>query len=123
MYIRRDPIEVNGKQNYKTEPRLVTRMGTAGETVSRWRSAPPGEVDPVGGHNGDGFAFARPARFSQKATVAYPVTVERYATMNDLTQDAYVTAPQHPGYAAQISGTTYFKPRCPPEKTEFAAIV
>ena len=121
-YIRRDPVECFGKNLYKAEPRLITRMGNAGCRVPRQRGAPLGETDPVGGNKGSGFAFERPARFIRHPVAGYPAEINQYTTMKDLVQDAYVTSQQLPGHLNHISGTTVFKPRCPPSVTEWAEV-
>ena len=120
-YIRRDPVECFGKNLYKAEPRLITRMGTAGCAIPRTRGAPIGETDPVGGHNG-GHGFERADRFIRVPQAAYPAVVSRYSTMKDLVQDAYVSSQQQPGLGNHVSGYTGFKPRCPPGSTEWVEV-
>lgn len=108
-YIRRDPVECFGKNNYKTDPPVITRMGAAGSHVPRERGAKLGETDPVGGANGGG-GFERPARFLRPKVQDYPVEITHFSTMKECVQDAFVTSGGGPG----VSGYTGFKPRCPP---------
>jgi hypothetical protein len=112
-YIRRDPVECFGKQQYKAEPRLITRMGEAGSVVSRERGRKPGETDPVGGPHATDITFARPQRFLRRPEFGYPVEVSRFSTMKEIVQDAHV------GFtplsdSKKISSYQGFQPRCPP---------
>ena len=111
-YIRRDPVECFGKNLYRAEPRLITRMGQAGSAVPRERPRAPGQTDPVGGPNG-GFPFERPARFLRPKVEEYPTEIKHYTTMKEAVQDAFVTAQQMPGHLNHISSYAGFQPRCP----------
>ena len=112
-YIRRDPVECFGKNNYKTDPPVVTRMGASGSHIPRERGRPLGQTDPVGGANGGG-GFERPARFLRPKAESYPVEVKHYSSMKEILQDAYVTSQQTPGHLNHVSGYSGFQPRCPP---------
>lgn len=120
-YIRRDPVECFGKSLYKAEPRLITRFGEAGSKVARERGRPVGETDPVGGHHG-GMGFERPARFLRPTAESYPVPINRFSTMKEVVQDAYVSTSQQPGYLNHISGYQGFKPRCPPNSVGWVEV-
>jgi len=108
-YIRRDMTACYGKMEYKSEPRLITRFGEAGSRVPRERAAPLGQTDPVGGKYG-GTGFERPDRFIRPAAEDYPVPVQRYTTMKDLLQDAYVEPKPDSRVQRTVSGYTGFKP-------------
>ena len=111
-YIRRDPVECFGKNNYRTEPPVITRMGAAGSHIPFERPMKPGQLNPVGGDNG-GEGFGRPDRFLRPKADAYPVEVKRFSTMKEIVQDAYVTSGESPGHLNHVSTYAGFQPRCP----------
>ena len=82
-YIRRDPVEVSGKNLYKAEPRLITRFGAAGSALPRDRHAGYGgfveeEHYNVGGKSGK---EEKPKRFLKVQEQSYPVEIHHYSTM------------------------------------------
>ena len=112
-YIRRDPVECFGKNLYKAEPRLITRMGAAGSAIPRIRPKKLGQEDPVGGHLGGG-GFERSDRFMPEKATTYPIAVNRFTTMKELMQDCHVSSGQMPGHLNHVSNYAGFQPRCPP---------
>ena len=119
--IRRDPVECFGKNLYKSEPRLITRMGNAGCAIPRQRAigvtADGCAIPALGGIRG-GAGFERPDRFIRVPQAAYPAVVNRFSTMKEIVQDAYVGSVRVPPELA-ISGYQGFKPRIPPGVTEW----
>jgi len=113
-YIRRDPVEQHGKQNYKAEPRLITRFGASGSELPRDRHSGhagfhPGERAHVGGVCG---MPERPANFIRRSDAPMP-NVGHFTTMKELMQDAHVSTGQMPGRNHHISGYTGYQPRYP----------
>ena len=125
-YIRRDPVECFGKQQYKTERIPITRMGEAGSHVQRLYGKKPGPLvggpsgeafAPVGGKNGES-AFQRPARFLPPKAESYPVPVTRFSTMQQIVQNGFTgRGVELPGHGNNISGYQGFKPNCAPSNT------
>jgi len=118
-YIRRDPVEQHGKANYQAPPRLITRFGAAGSTLTRDRHSGhagfhPGERDnSVGGPNG---VPDRPARFLPVPSDTFPIKISKFSTMKEITLDAFSKPPAtgpRALYNSQISGFSGFVPRCP----------
>ena len=71
----------------------------------------------MGGIRG-GAGFERPDRFIRVPQAAYPAVVNRFSTMKEIVQDAYVGSVRVPPELA-ISGYQGFKPRIPPGVTEW----
>lgn len=134
-YIRRDPVEQHGKHLYKAEPRLITRFGAAGSALTRDRHSGhagfhPGERDnSVGGQNGAAH-FDRPARFLRVPSDTFPIEINKFSTMKQITLDSFSKPPASGArshHHSQISGFAGFIPRCPiaadPEASKWIDLV
>ena len=113
-YIRRDPVECFGKNLYRAEPRIPTRMGAAGSAIPREGPKKLDREDPIGGHLGGGGGFERPARFLKPKVEGYPIECTRFSTIKELVQDVYVSKQQMPGHLNHVATYAGFQPRCPP---------
>ena len=123
-YIRRDPVEQHGKHLYKAEPRLITRFGATGSNTRASRHTGhvgfhPGERDGEGGANsvgGPNGVAERPARFLRVPSDTFPVTINKYSTMKEITLDAFSKPPAsgfRSHHHSQISGFSGYVPRGP----------
>lgn len=132
-YIRRDPVEQRGKHPDASEQRQITRFGAAGSALTRDRHSGhagfhPGERDnSVGGPNG---VPERPKRFLRKPSDTFPIAINHYSTMKEITLDAFSKAPANGAKATaktQISGFSGFIPRCPiaadPDASKWTSLV
>ena len=111
-YIRRDPVECFGKNLYRKDPPVITRMGAAGSAIPRERPRKVRQEDPVGGVNG-GMGFERPARFLRPKPEDYPIEIGKYSTMKEIVQDAHISSQHMPGHLNHISSYAGFQPRYP----------
>ena len=133
-YIRRDPIATYGKQNMRPEYSTISRMGTAGSAIpvqkpQQYNGFQPGERDVVGTHDGT-TEFKRTEAFLQPVPLglhvgakpkhsadaaAFPLEVNKYTTMKEITQDSAVSTQQLPGHLGHVTGYSGFQPRCAPD--------